>query len=246
MVIPNDRYDRILEIVAATMKKNDVARVNATDRIDRVLTHRVFGIPLFLGIMFSVFWLAFGPLGTWRHGRLRRPRWTPCSDWSPRASKRSGCLPGSRASSTTQSSADSPPCSDFCPSSRSCSLFLSILEDTGYMSRAAFIMDRALRRFGLSGKSFIPMLLGFGCSVPAMAATRTLDKPEDRKITTMIIPFVSCGAKAPIYGVIAGALFASSAYYRRLLDVPARHPRGAAFGGLVQEDGAERALPPTI
>lgn len=81
------------------------------------------------------------------------------------------------------------------------------------MARAAFIMDRALRKFGLSGKSFIPMLLGFGCSVPAMAATRTLDKPEDRKVTTMIIPFISCGAKAPIYGVIAGALFAASAYY---------------------------------
>jgi len=86
------------------------------------------------------------------------------------------------------------------------------LEDSGYMARAAFIMDRLLRRFGLSGKSFIPMLIGFGCSVPAITSTRTLDSDEDRKITTMIVPFVSCGAKAPIYGVFAGALFGGGSF----------------------------------
>jgi len=86
-------------------------------------------------------------------------------------------------------------------------LALAILEDSGYMARAAFIMDRLLRRF-----AFIPMLIGFGCSVPAMASTRTLDHDEDRKITTMIIPFVSCGAKAPIYGVFAGALFGGGSF----------------------------------
>jgi len=212
MVLPNDRYERILAIVDDAMKKNDVAKTSPTDRIDRVLTHRVFGIPLFLAIMFAVFWIAFGPIGSFvTDGFVRLvdllfglvAKGVEALEAAPWvASLVNNAVFGGLAAVL-----------GFLPQLAILFLFLSILEDTGYMARAAFIMDRVLRKFGLSGKSFIPMLLGFGCSVPAMAATRTLDKAEDRKITTMIIPFVSCGAKAPIYGVIAGALFASSAYY---------------------------------
>ncbi len=212
MVIPNDRYERILAIVGDAMKKADVTKLSATDRIDRVLTHRLFGIPLFLLIMFAVFWLAFGPLGTFV---------TDGFVWAvdllfglvSGGVSALGMAPWVTSLLNSAVFGGLAAVLGFLPQLAILFLFLSILEDTGYMARAAFIMDRALRRFGLSGKSFIPMLLGFGCSVPAMAATRTLDKAEDRKITTMIIPFVSCGAKAPIYGVIAGALFAASAYY---------------------------------
>ncbi|HAQ57045.1 MAG TPA: ferrous iron transport protein B [Acholeplasmatales bacterium] len=212
MVIPNDRYDQIIAIVGDTMKKADVTKLTSTDRIDRVLTHRFFGIPLFLIIMFTVFWLAFGPLGTavtdgfvflvnLLFGLVANGiNALGMAPWV--TSLVNNAVFGGLAAVL-----------GFLPQLAILFLFLSVLEDTGYMARAAFIMDRALRKFGLSGKSFIPMLLGFGCSVPAMAATRTLDQAEDRKITTMIIPFVSCGAKAPIYGVIAGALFAASAYY---------------------------------
>ena len=85
--------------------------------------------------------------------------------------------------------------------------FLSFLEDSGYMSRAAFIMDRLLRRFGLSGKAFIPMLMGFGCSVPAIMGARTMENEKDRRMTILLIPFMSCSAKLPVYGMIAGAFF---------------------------------------
>lgn len=212
MVLPNDRYDRILEIVGATMTKGTAATDGATDRIDRVLTHRVFGIPLFLGIMFFVFWLAFGPVGT-----FVTDGFVALIDLL--FGLVAGAVEALRMAAWVESLVNNAVFGGlaavlgFLPQLAILFFFLSILEDSGYMARAAFIMDRVLRRFGLSGKSFIPMLLGFGCSVPAMAATRTLDKPEDRKVTTMIIPFVSCGAKAPIYGVIAGALFAASAYY---------------------------------
>ena len=85
--------------------------------------------------------------------------------------------------------------------------FLSFLEDSGYMSRAAFIMDRLLRRFGLSGKAFIPMLMGFGCSVPAIMGARTMENEKDRRMTILLIPFMSCSAKLPVYGLLAGAFF---------------------------------------
>jgi len=212
MVLPAERYERILTIVAETMVKSNVDRITPTDRIDRILTHRIIGIPLFIAIMFLVFYLAFGPLGN-----------AITNGFTEVAARLfitlSAGIKSLGMAAWVGSLIDNAVFGGliavlgFLPQLAILFLFLSILEDSGYMARAAFIMDRAMHRFGLSGKSFIPMLLGFGCSVPAMASTRTLDQAEDRKITTMIIPFVSCGAKAPIYGVIAGALFAGSAYY---------------------------------
>ena len=87
-------------------------------------------------------------------------------------------------------------------------LVLSFLEDSGYMARAAFIMDRLLRRFGLSGKAFIPMLMGFGCTVPAVMGARTMENEKDRRMTIMLVPFMSCSARLPVYGLLAGAFFA--------------------------------------
>lgn len=161
--------------------------------------------------MFLVFFLAFGPIGTWLTGGFVKG-----IDWF-------FTLITQTANSLNMASWVSSLLTNgvfgglaavvgFLPQLMILFFALSILEDSGYMARAAFIMDRALSKFGLSGKAFIPMMIGFGCSVPAIVSTRTLDRDEDRKITMMIIPFISCGAKAPIYGVFAGALFFNYSY----------------------------------
>jgi len=211
MVLPNERYNHILTICNAVLTRNEVETASITDRIDKVLTHRLFGLPIFFGIMFSVFFLSFGPLGSWiTEGFI----WLIELFFHLVASGIESLGMALWVSSLVVNGIFGGLASvlGFLPQLAILFLFLSVLEDSGYMARAAFIMDRVLRKFGLSGKSFIPMLLGFGCSVPAIASTRTLDKAEDRKITTMIIPFISCGAKAPIYGIIAGAIFVTNSY----------------------------------
>lgn len=211
MVLPNSRYETILKVCQKILTKNRLDVVSSTEKIDKIMTHKWFGIPLFGIIMFLVFYLAFGPLGTWiTTWFVKGIEWlfslieelTANLGMKPWASSliNNGVFGGLAA------------VIGFLPQLAILFFFMAILEDSGYMARAAFIMDRLLKKFGLSGKSFIPMMIGFGCSVPAMAATRTLDKDEDRKMTMMVIPFMSCGAKAPIYGVFAGALFFSASY----------------------------------
>ncbi|MDA3931832.1 MAG: ferrous iron transport protein B [Tenericutes bacterium] len=211
MILPDARYNKIMSLIGKTYERNDLIKETTTDKIDKILTNKYLGLPLFGLVMFTVFFLAFGPLGTFITEQFV---WlidqffifiingVDSLGMSPYISSliTKGIFGGLTA------------VVGFLPQLMILFFAMALLEDSGYMSRAAFIMDRALRRFGLSGKSFIPMLIGFGCSVPAITATRTLDKDEDRKITSMIIPFVSCGAKAPIYGVFAGALFANGSY----------------------------------
>ena len=211
MVLPNSRYESIEQIRDEVLTKPMVETISTTEKIDQVLTHRLFGIPLFGFIMFLVFFIAFGPIGSFITDgfvSLIELFFSLIGEGVEAA----GMDPWVTSLINNGFFGGLASVVGFLPQLMILFLFLSLLEDSGYMSRAAFIMDRALRRFGLSGKSFIPMLLGFGCSVPAMVSTRTLDKAEDRKLTTMIIPFMSCGAKAPIYGVFAGALFARGAY----------------------------------
>ena len=211
MILPEARYDKILEFVKKTHVKEDPLKETETDRIDKILTHKIFGLPFFGIIMFTVFFLAFGPIGTFitnQFGWLLNQFFTLIIDGVARL----GMAPYISSLITNGVFGGLAAVVGFLPQLAILFFALAILEDSGYMARAAFIMDRALRRFGLSGKSFIPMLIGFGCSVPAMANTRTLDRDEDRKITTMIIPFISCGAKAPIYGVFAGALFGGGSF----------------------------------
>lgn len=211
MILPKARYDRILSICNEVLVKHDVYGVSQSDRIDRILTHKWLGIPLFGGIMFLVFYLAFGPIGQWITNGF-----VTLMDlflgWIRQGIESLGMQPWVTSLVTNGVFGGLSAVVGFLPQLMILFFFLALLEDSGYMARAAFLMDRALKRFGLSGKAFIPMLIGFGCSVPAISSTRTLDKVEDRKLTTMIIPFISCGAKAPIYGVFAGALFASSSY----------------------------------
>ncbi len=206
MVMPNDRYEQIINVCKLVLTKGDLAPVSATEKIDRILTNKWLGLPIFLSIMFLVFFLAFGPIGT------TVTNWFVLGiDWLiaiiGNGIDSLGVAPWVSSLITNGVFGGLAAVVGFLPQLMILFFFLALLEDSGYMARAAFIMDRVLRKFGLSGKAFIPMLIGFGCSVPAMTSTRTLDRDEDRKITTMIIPFISCGAKAPIYGVFAGALF---------------------------------------
>ncbi len=211
MVLPNARYEKIIKLVNVTHKKSDIMQETDTDKIDSILTHKFLGLPIFGLIMFTVFFLAFGPVGTFITAQFV---WliNLFFTFIINTVDGLGMAPYISSLITNGIFGGLAAVVGFLPQLAILFFALAILEDSGYMARAAFIMDRALRRFGLSGKSFIPMLIGFGCSVPAMASTRTLDNDEDRKITTMIIPFVSCGAKAPIYGVFAGALFGGGSF----------------------------------
>lgn len=181
-----------------------------SDKLDSFFIHRYFGIPIFICIMLVIFYFTFSVLGqplqdmmelflqslTQNIGHFLESY--QVSNWLK-------CLicDGILAGLTSVLS--------FLPVIVILFFFLSLLEDSGYMARVAFIMDRALRNIGLSGKSIVPMLIGFGCSVPAIMATRTLSSPRDRKLTMILIPFMSCSAKLPIYGMIISAFFPQKA-----------------------------------
>ncbi len=194
--------------------------LSASDKIDRVVTNRVLALPIFAVVMFLVYWLAMGPLGTF------------LTDWTNDVFAAEWLQAGSRALMEGWGVAEwlIGLVSDgiiggvgavlgFVPQMLVLFLLLAVLEDVGYMARVAFIMDRIFRKFGLSGKSFIPMLIGSGCGVPGVMASRTIENDRDRKMTIMTTCFVPCGAKMPIIGLFAGALFggsglvATSAYF---------------------------------
>ncbi len=181
-----------------------------SEKIDRLLTHKYLGIPIFLGIMLLIFWLTFGVIGT----RLQ--------DWldlgiSAATDALSNLMIQSHVSDWLHALVIDGICAgvgsvlSFLPLIVLLFFFLSLLEDSGYMARVAFVMDKLLRKIGLSGRSFVPMLIGFGCSVPAIMATRTLPSERDRKMTIVLTPFMSCSAKLPIYGMITMAFFPKSA-----------------------------------
>ncbi len=207
MIISDEKYRFITELSAHVLKRNESDALTLTHKIDALVTHRILAFPIFLGVMWIVFMLAFGPFGAFLktyfeyfiHGVIIQNvasflTFIRVSPWVYGLVV-DGVLGGIGS------------VLGFLPEITILFIVLSILEDTGYMARAAFIMDRVLRRFGLSGKSFIPMIIGFGCTVPALMATRTLENEKDRRLTMMIIPFMSCSARFPIYAVFAAALF---------------------------------------
>lgn len=209
-MLADTRYCFITDIVSRTVKRGrDKNTPSRTQKIDRVLTHRFFAYPLFLLIMFLVFEITFGFIGSTLQDAFA---WVldavvefisnilinvGASDWVMGL-----VVDGVLAGISTVLS--------FLPVIILLFLCLSILEDSGYMTRAAYMMDKPLRKIGLSGKSFIPMIIGFGCSVPAIMAARTLDNERDRRLTIMLTPFMSCGAKVLIYAVFTAALFEDS------------------------------------
>lgn len=212
-IITNERYVYIGEMLKGVYKKVGVGQLTTSDKIDKIVTNRILGLPIFALVMFGVYWLAMGPFGLfltdwtndvfaaeWMEGGAAAllESWG-VSEWIV-SLVADGIVHGVGA------------VLGFVPQMIVLFLMLCILEDVGYMARVAFIMDRVFRKFGLSGKSFIPMLIGSGCGVPGVMATRTIENERDRRMTIMTTCFIPCGAKLPIIGLIANAVFGGGAW----------------------------------
>ena len=209
-MLADARYKFIEDTVKKCVVKGlSAEKLTLSDKIDLVVTNKFLALPIFLLIMFGIFSLTFGPIGTFLSDLIENffgeilspavsnllekaeaPLWTE-------SLLVNGVINGVGGILT------------FLPQIGLLFLCLSILEDSGYMARAAFITDRFLRKLGLSGKSFIPMIMGFGCTTPAVMATRTEENMNERRMTILLIPFMSCGAKLPIYALFAGAFFSA-------------------------------------
>ena len=212
-IITNQRYEYIQKLVdKAVVKKKGKDELTTSDKIDKVLTNRILALPIFAVIMFLVYYIAMGPLGTfltdWTNDVLFGEIIPPAvegfltnigtADWV-----QSLVLDGIIAGVGTVLG--------FVPQIAILFVLLSILEDSGYMARVAFIFDRIFRRFGLSGKSFIPMVVGTGCGVPAIMATRTIEEEKDRRMTILLATFIPCAAKMEIVLLMTNAFFGGDA-----------------------------------
>ena len=201
------RYTFIESVVSAAVVKCQESREHKRSvRMDRILTGKYTAIPVFLGVMLLIFWLTFNVIGAGLQ-KLLSLGIESLADVVDRALTNFGINPVVQSLIIDGIFNGVGSVLSFLPVIVTLFFFLSILEDTGYMARIAFVMDKPLRHLGLSGRSFVPMLIGFGCSVPAIMATRTVSSDRDRKMTMMLIPFMSCSAKIPIYSVFVAAFF---------------------------------------
>lgn len=205
------RYTFIEKVCKDTVKHPLESKEHLrSERIDRVLTNKYLAIPMFLGIMMVIFWLTFGVIGAWLSDLLSLGiEWV--TNGCDHALEVYEINPVVHSLIIDGIFAGVGSVLSFLPVIVVLFFFLSILEDSGYMARVAFVMDKLLRKIGLSGRSFVPMLVGFGCTVPAVMATRTLASDRDRKMTIMLTPFISCSAKIPVYSVFAMAFFKDQA-----------------------------------
>ena len=218
-IITNERYLYISSIIKAVYKKANKGKLSTSDKIDKIITNRILGLPIFALIMWGVYFISMQWIGDkatswvndvlfaeWVPGLLEKFLEPHLAPWLFGLIN-DGIVAGVGA------------VLGFVPQMLVLFFLLAILEGCGYMSRVAFVMDRIFRHFGLSGKSFIPMLIGTGCGVPAVMASRTIENERDRRMTIMTTTFIPCGAKLPIIGLIAGACFggaswvATSAYF---------------------------------
>lgn len=211
-IITNQRYAYISGVVEKSVQKGRARHdLTVSDKIDRVVTNRILALPIFAAVMFLVYWIAMGPFGTfltdWTNDVLG-------SEWLQGGSRSVleswGCAEWLTGLVSDGIVAGVGAVLGFVPQMLVLFLMLALLEDVGYMARVAFIMDRIFRKFGLSGKSFIPMLIGSGCGVPGVMASRTIENERDRRMTIMTTCFIPCGAKMPIIGLFAGAIFGGS------------------------------------
>ena len=213
-IITNERYSYISAIIGECVKKARAGKESTSDKIDKIVTNRILALPIFILIMWGVYYVAVSSLG----GIV--------TDWT------NDTLFGEWIQPGVQSLMENAGCSEwlvslvvdgiiggigapigFAPQMAIVFLFLSILEDCGYMARVAFIMDRIFRRFGLSGKSFIPFLIGSGCGVPGIMATRTIENEKDRRMTMMTVTNIPCGAKLPVIALIAGFIMGDGCWW---------------------------------
>ncbi|MEF2596362.1 MAG: ferrous iron transport protein B, partial [Lachnospiraceae bacterium] len=219
-IITNERYNYIASIIGGCLTKGSKETLTTSDKIDRIVTNRWLALPIFAVVMYIVYYVSVTTVGSiltdWTNDTLFGEWIIPaaqsffegigCADWLTGLIV-DGIISGVGA------------VLGFVPQMLVLFIFLAFLESCGYMARVAFIMDRIFRKFGLSGKSFIPMLIGTGCGVPGVMASRTIENDRDRKMTVMTTTFIPCGAKLPIIALIAGALFdgaswvAPSAYF---------------------------------
>ena len=205
--IADMRYAFIESVCRETVKKPVESREHRRSRkIDNILTHRVFSIPIFIAVMLLVFWLTFDVIGAF-FSDLLSAGIDSLTGLVSRGLTAYGINPVVHSLVIDGIFSGVGNVLSFLPVIVVLFFFLSMLEDTGYMARVAFVMDKLLRKIGLSGKSIVPMLIGFGCSVPAIMATRTLTSERDRRMTIMLTPYMSCSAKIPIYSVFVAAFF---------------------------------------
>lgn len=208
------RYTFIEKSVAQSVVKCNESREHKRSvQMDKVLTGKYTALPVFFGVMFLVFWLTFNVIGS-RRSDLLSLGIGALTNLCDKGLTAYGINPVVHSLIIDGIFAGVGSVLSFLPIIVTLFFFLSILEDTGYMARVAFVMDKLLRKIGLSGRSFVPMLIGFGCSVPAIMSTRTLSSDRDRKMTILLTPYMSCSAKIPIYAVFTAAFFAK---YRALV-----------------------------
>ncbi len=201
------RYTFIEKVCKDTVKHPKESKEHKrSEKIDKVLTNKYLAIPMFLAIMMLIFYLTFGLIGAWLSDLLSLGI-EQITDLCDKGLTAYGINPVVHSLIIDGVFAGVGSVLSFLPVIVVLFFFLSILEDSGYMARIAFVMDKLLRKIGLSGRSFVPMLIGFGCTVPAVMATRTLSSDRDRKMTIMLTPFISCSAKIPVYSVFAMAFF---------------------------------------
>jgi len=206
-VVADRRYGWINGLVKEVVQRTAVDRRTLSDRIDKIVTNRVFGIPIFLAMMWIVFKVTTdvaGPFLDWVDGVIGGP----ITNWVVAILGLIG-LGGTWIESLLVDGiiAGVGGVLVFVPVMMSLYFALAVLEDSGYMARAAFVMDRLMHALGLHGKSFLPMIVGFGCTVPALYATRTLENEKDRVLTGLLVPFMSCGARLPVYVLLASIFF---------------------------------------
>jgi ferrous iron transport protein B len=211
VALVDQRYRFVHTLADTTLTRPATPPLTISDQIDRVVTHRWLGIPIFLALMWLVFKLttdAAAPLVDWIDGALSGP----ISSWAIALLGATG-LGGGWVESLLVGGviAGVGGVLVFVPVLLALYFALALLEDSGYMARAAFVMDRLMHALGLHGKSFLPMIVGFGCSVPAIYATRTLDSRRDRVLTGLLVPFMSCSARLPVYMLIASVFFPAQA-----------------------------------
>ncbi len=210
-IITNERYDSVGALLSGAYKKKARPKLSTSDKIDKVLTNRWLALPIFFLIMWGVYYVSIQTVGDWTIGWVEE-----LIGWISGGAE--SLLVGWGASQWILSLVLDGIIGGvgavlvFVPQLMILYLFISILEDCGYMARVAFIMDRIFRRFGLSGKSFIPMLIGTGCSVPAVMASRTIENDNDRKMTIMLTPFIPCGAKLPVFALFVAMVFSEATW----------------------------------
>lgn len=234
-IITNERYISVEAITRRCYKKKNAGGLSLSDKIDRVLTNRWAALPIFAVLMFLVYYLSIGSIGDITVAFMNDGLFGSFAETYPGTFMESWLSIPELLDFVLLDSSGSPliwpwlyslvregiiggvgAVLGFVPQMMILFLLLSLLEDCGYMARVAFIMDRLFRKFGLSGKSFIPMLIGTGCSVPGIMASRTIEQERDRKMTVITTAFIPCGAKMPVVSLIAGALFGGNAFIATL------------------------------